>query len=132
MRTIDEVQAAMLAYLQSKSAITSLLDDSGQIKEAQWQGTEFTYPAVRISVDLRPSMNGCSPDDADFAIDVFDEQKSSKTASVLSGTIAKALHKVPFSSNGIKFITVVVQRVAKPYRSIYAWQSTLTVLTQVV
>jgi hypothetical protein len=121
----------MLSYLQSKSAITALLDDSGQIKELQWQGTEFTYPAVRISVDIRPSVNGCGPDNADFMIDVFDEQKSSKTTSVLSGTIANALHKIPFTSNGLKFSTVVVQKVSRPERSISAWQSTITVQTQV-
>lgn len=126
------VQAAMLAYLKAQASIVALLSSSGEIKEAQWQGTDFEYPAVRVSSDFRPSTLGCGPDEADFTIESFSTQASSLEAATLSATIAGILHKHPFSKDGIKFSTVKVDRIDKPERSIYGWVSQVTVITKVL
>lgn len=141
MRTVDEVQAAMIAYLKSKSAITSLLPSSSEIRESFWQSTDFSYPNVRVCVDFMPSINGCGPDKADVTIENFSEEKSSREAELLSAAESKILHKHPFSIQiqlpnqspvTVKFPIVVVARTDKAERSIYGWLSKTTVRVQVV
>ncbi|HEY6021431.1 MAG TPA: hypothetical protein VIY48_16450 [Candidatus Paceibacterota bacterium] len=141
MRTSDEVRAAGLAYLKSKTVITSLLSSSGDIKEAQWQGVDFVYPAIRLSLDFLPSINGCGPDKAEFTIETFSEEKSSLQAETISAAMETLLHKHPFSvtiqlpnqsPKTIKFPIVVVTKVLKAERSIYGWRSQINLTTQVV
>lgn len=141
MRTSDEVRAGLLAYFKSKSNITSLLASSGSIKEAQWQGVDFVYPAIRISVDFIPSINGCGPDKAEFVVESFSEEKSSLQVETISAAMETLLHKHPFSvtitlpghsPTVIKFPIVVVTRVLKAERSIFGWRSQIDLTTQVV
>lgn len=119
----EMVQASWIAYLKSKTTLTSLLANAGQIKELQFQGDEFVYPAVRINVDYMPSINGCGPDDIEVQIDIFSEQKSSKEAAHIAAVIQGILQKKPFTSLGVNFPMVWVKRVDKPFRDIYAWKS---------
>lgn len=121
----EQTQASWIAYLKSKSAVTVLLQNAGQIKEGQWQGDEFTYPAIRVHVDYEPSVNGCGPDDIEVTIDVFSEQKSSKQAAHIAAVLQGILHKHPFTSLGVNFPMVWVKKVDKPFRDIYAWKSCL-------
>lgn len=123
----ESTQAAWIAYLKSKTQLTSLLANAGQIKETQWQGDEFTYPAVRVHVDYMPSINGCGPDDIDVTIEVFSEEKSSKQAAHISAVLNSILQKRPFSQNGIKFPLVWVKKIHKPERDIFAWVSKLDI-----
>lgn len=124
----NDVQAAIYAYLRAKPQLTSLLANAGQIKELQWQGQDFVYPAVRISVDFMPAVNGCQ-DRADIYIDVFSELKTSDQASTIAGVIQGIFHRKPFTSAGVSFFSVVVEKVNRPERSIFGWQSTQVVKT---
>jgi hypothetical protein len=119
----ETVQASWVAYLKSKTALVSLLDSSLQIKEGQWQGDSFLYPAVRISVDYEPSIISCGPDDIEVTIEVFSEQKSSKEAAHIAAVIQGIIDRHPFTYLGIKFPFVWVKKVDKPFRDIYAWKS---------
>lgn len=131
MRTTVEIKSAMIAYIKSLPTVVSLLNnDPSRIKEAEWQGTDFAYPGIRVGVDLRPSINGCGPDTADWTIEAFSEQKSSLEADTITGTLAVLLHKKPFISNQIKFSTVVVKEVVRADASIYGWRSQLFLTTQ--
>ena len=107
-----------------------LNNESYRVKEAEWQGTDFAYPGIRIGVDLRPSINGCGPDTADINIEAFSEKKSSLEADTITGTLAVLLHKKPFTSDNIRFSTVVVKEVLKAEASIYGWKSRLLLMTQ--
>lgn len=121
-------QAAWVAYLKSKTQLTTLLANSGQIKETQWQGDEYVYPAVRVHIDYYPSINGCGPDDIDVFIDVFSEQKSSKQAAHISAVLQSILQKKPFTQNGIQFPMVWVKKVNKPnHDDPGVWQSSLEI-----
>lgn len=126
--TGNNVQAAWIAYLKSQPTLTILLANSGQIKELQWQGDEFVYPAIRVSVDFYPSVNGCIPRATVF-IDVFSEEKTSKQASNIAGVIQNLVHRKPFTSVGVKFFMILVEEVVHPERSIFAWQSEIKVNT---
>ena len=124
----SDVQAAWVAYLKAQTNLTSLLANNGQIKESQWQGDEFSYPAVRISVDFYPSVNGCIPR-ATIFISVFSEEKTSKQASTIAGVIQRLVHRKPFTSVGVTSFMVLVEEVLHPDRSIFAWQSQVKVKT---
>lgn len=128
-----EVKSAFLTHLKSEPTLTSALIISGtEMRESQWQGEAFTFPAVRLSVDLMPSINRCGPDDADFIIEVFSAEKSSLQADTISGAIYKLLHGHPFTSLGVNFPTVIVKKVDKALASIYGWKSQIMVHTQCV
>ena len=129
-----EVKSAMLSYLQAQTTVTSLLFTASgtAIKESQWQGEQFTFPAVRLSLDLMPSINRCGPDDADFIIEVFSAEKSSLQADTISGAIYKLLHGHPFTSLGVNFPTVIVKKINKATASIYGWKSQIFIHTQCV
>jgi len=127
-----DVRSAFISHIKSKTAITSLLSSADDIKEAQWQGTDFNYPAVRVSMDFLPSVDGCSPDNADFVIETFSEEKSSKQADTISDTIVSTYHRHPFIQDSIKFNPVIVARKDKAYSSIYGWLSRVELRTQVV
>lgn len=118
----ETTKAAWIAYLKSKTALVALLDNALQIKELQWQGDEFLYPAVRVSVDYFPSIEGCGPDDIDVKIKVFSEQKSSKEVVHIGAVLQSILHKHPFSQNGLKFPMVNVQKIENPERTPLAWE----------
>ncbi len=121
----ESVQASWVAYLKSKTQLTSLLNSADEIKELNYQADEFLYPAVRVSVDYMPSVNGCGPDDIEVFIDVFSEQKSSKQAAHIAAVLQSILQKKPFTQNGIKFPLVWVKKVDRPYKDIFAWRSSL-------
>lgn len=123
----ETVQEAWVAYLKSKTQLTSLLDSPLQIKQLEYQGDEYKYPAVRVSVDYFPSINGCGPDDIDVFIDVFSEQKSAKEALHIGAVLQSILHKHPFTQSNVKFPMVNVQKIHRPTKDIYAWKITVPV-----
>jgi hypothetical protein len=135
MRTTDEVQIALLAYLKAQSTLVSMLSTSEQIKETQWQGTDFTYPAVRLGNDVLPSQDGCSPDGVEGTILVFSENKSSKQCSQIAGEVARLLHRLSFTSavSGVKFMRIYVAKVTYPTQAegTTIWSSQVQITAQV-
>ena len=113
---------AWIAYLKSQTLLVAELDSSLQIKQLQWQGDEFLYPAVRLSVIHFPSVNGCGPDDIEIFIEVFSEEKSAKQVMRITSILQLILNKKAFIQNGIKFPMVWVDKINKPTRDIYAWK----------
>lgn len=131
--TSDVVVAALIDYLQSKTSLTTLLYNNGadEIRERHWMGDIFAYPAVRISMDLFPSLPPCSPEKCLVYVCVYSEQKSSAECQNIAGVIKTILHEHPFSQGGIKFSVVKVTKVARPERSIFAWQSDVDTVVMV-
>lgn len=124
-------QEAWIADLKSRPEITAIHPNFPvEIREAEYQSDNFTYPNIRVSLDFMPSIEGCGPDDADIYIDVYSEEKSSKQAITISSVILQLYHKHPFTSNGIHFSTVVVRKVEKSDRTIYAWDSRVHIFCQ--
>ena len=121
---------AWIDDLKSQPTITSLLCSPKEIREVEWQGSDFCYPNIRVAITFRPSINRCGPDDADIEIEVFSAEKSSKQATHIASVIVGLYHGHAFESAGIKFNTVVVREVTKPERSIYAWMVKVKIFTQ--
>ena len=78
----DTIQAGLIAKAKSITAITSLVTNSEsivEIREAEWQGVDFEYPAIRLR--LRPTqvpIEDCGPVRIQFVWEVYSEQASSK------------------------------------------------------
>lgn len=121
-------KAAWIANLKSQSSLTSIVGD--EIREAQYQATDWIYPCIRVDVDYKPSINGCGPDDAYLDIICYSDEKSSKKSVHLASLIQLLYHKKNFTQNGSMFSTIVVSDVSKPMRSIYAWETTVKIHTQ--
>lgn len=123
-------QEAWIADLKSRTQLTSLHSNfPNEIREAEWQSTDFIYPNIRVSLDFVP--NQCGPDNADVYIEVFSEQKSSKQVTTIASKILELYHNHPFTSNGIHFSTVIVRKVSNPDHSLpYAWMSRVHIFCQ--
>ena len=129
----ETVQASWITYLKSKTALTALLTNGGanEIRESQWQGDDFAYPAVRISMDYMPSVIDCF-DSVDAIIDVFSEQKSSKEAAHIAATLLGLLHNQQINDGTTNSWHIHVERIDRPIRDMYAWKASLKVNALVV
>src|SRR5574343_629416 len=103
LRSNDEIQAALLAYIKSKTSITNVIT-STEMREDQWQGSTFTYPAIRIRmISNVPSNTNCNYNNISVSIMVFTEDASSQNDDKIAGIINETLHDKSFVSNCIAF-----------------------------
>lgn len=128
----ETVKAAWIASLKSQPTLTALLLSPGstEIRETQWQGSDFDYPAIRVAVDFMPSINRCGPDNSDVTIEIFSAEKSSKQAVHIASVIQGLYHGHTFKASGLMFNTVIVRKVHKAQRSIYAWIAKMDIFCQ--
>lgn len=126
--TPETFKEAWLADLKSRASIVALVGD--EIRETEYQSTDWTYPNIRVSLAFRPSKIYCGPEDADVDLEVFSAEKSSKQATHIASELLTLYHGKPFESNGIRFNAVVVREVTKPDRSIYAWVTIVKIFCQ--
>ncbi len=126
--TPETFREAWIADLKAQPTLVALVGK--EIREVEYQSTDWTYPCVRVAVDFKPSLNRCGPDDGDIDIEVYSAEKSSKEASHIASIIFELYHGIPFEANGIKFSTVIVREVTKPDRSIFAWKTVVKVFCQ--
>jgi hypothetical protein len=107
----DVLQAALVARLKAQSTVTGLLNGATEIREQQWQGRNFDYPAVRVNlrtqVPLIPRQQ-CEWSRLSFSIYCLSEEKSSKEADELAGAVNAALNRTAWtvSSDGFRFFFV--------------------------
>lgn len=122
------IQAAFIAKLKSLPDLTAQMTGvSGtEIRESQWQGADFVYPAIRVYVDVFPSINGCGPDRAEVCTEIFTDEKSSLKVKHIGGTIMQHLHKHRFKARGLDFSMVRVVQQKRAERTAPAWQGSVT------
>lgn len=91
-----KADTALIAWLTARSA-------QSEIREDQWQGRNFVYPAVRV--DLQPQEPvGNPPCMSDVGINIycFSESDNSEQADVLAGLVNDALARKNFSGTGYR------------------------------
>lgn len=127
--TTLDIQAALISHLKAQPTLTSQMTGvSGtEIREYQWQGADFVYPALRVYVDLQPSINGCGPDTTMLCIEVHSEDKSTLKCQQLTATLVTLLHKKRFKAGGLDFPMVRVTDVVRPERTIFGWMSKVNI-----
>jgi hypothetical protein len=101
----DEVQAALIAALKANAALVAALKEGASgIREAEWKGTAFEYPNVRLGrIVMTPYGDGnCTPHSQRVTFNVMANSKldSSKTAQTIQGLILDALDGLRISATG--------------------------------
>ena len=131
----NDSQVALLYYLKNNTAIDTVLNDNGvdddEIREKFWQGTEFSYPNVRIACQVTPVQADCGPDTLSFVVSVSSEEKSSKQSMVIAGTIAKQLHNKAFTNNGVRMNHVQVLLLPYSAQEEGIWRSDVQAKAQI-
>jgi len=117
-----KANVALLAYLTARSA-------SQEVRETNWQGTEFTYPAVRANGrNMTPEGNAeCRENHTLVAFEVhaLSEQDSSQECMELAALVVDALFGKQLSGTGFKTGTINCLASAPPVRaSLRVWRST--------
>lgn len=125
LRSNNEIKAAIVARLKDSSTIVAELSNSRDIKEAQWQGTEFVYPAIRVLVRTNDHPNNdCDYTLVTASVLVFSEEYSSLEADRIAGIIRDVLHKKSFTSNSVAFTGMRVTNLVPAIRnSRNTWRS---------
>lgn len=91
----DDVQAGFILKAKNNSGIVAVLNSSNEIKEAQYQGADFLYPALRVSIGTQTvdlSSPFCQFGFLPFTWKVFSEQKSSQQADNIMGIVNAVFH----------------------------------------
>lgn len=122
------IQAGIIAHLKADTTLVAWLTGfsaGSEIRENQWQGRQFVYPAVRV--DLLPQTEPGNPpcySQVLFNVFAFAEGDSSKDAAILSGMLDTALLRKKFSGAGYSSGLVISLGTVSPIRTAErVWQA---------
>jgi hypothetical protein len=115
------VQAGVVAKLKANTALIAWLTTysaQNEIRENQWQGRTFVYPAVRVDL-LTQTEPGNPPcySQVLFNVFCFTEGDSSKDCAVLAGLLDTALIRKKFSGTGFNSGLVLTLGTVPPIRT---------------
>lgn len=136
----EVVQAAIITKLKSLAPFTSSFGsvDTGEIKEFDWQGDSFSYPAIRVDLEENTfyfdEQLRCNLQLVEFSIYVYSEQKSSKECSQIKTNIINGIVGDGFSNQalGIKFLPIrVADNIPVVREDIRTWRSQIKLRTKV-
>jgi len=123
MRRNDEIQAALVAKAKANLSITAEIP-STEIREVSWQGTEFSYPNLRIRIlSNTPISKNCNAQEINTSWLVYSENDSSQEANRIAGIISQEFHDRQFTSNGIAFSLIVTNVIPAIRSDIRTWRS---------
>jgi hypothetical protein len=125
----DLVQAAIITKLQADTTLIAWLtarSAASEIRENQWQGVTFVYPAVRV--DLLPQTEPGNPpcySQQLFNVFVFAEGDSSQNCAILAGLIDSALIRKQMVGTGFSTGHIITLGAIPPLRTAERiWQAT--------
>ena len=122
----DIIQAALLAKVQSITALTAALADGANgIKQLNYKGTDFGYPCVRLALEGQTEIAEMScPSQVDFSFYVFSEKSSSKEADQIAGIIVSAIRGLSFQQGTVKFVKIrIVENIPAIAQDEVTWRS---------
>ena len=123
----EKIQASVITKLQASAALVARLKTKDEIKEDQWQGTTFAYPAVRVVLGSQtPSVaENCVAAAISLSVMVSSEDASSKQADEIAGIIANHLNKTSWSNTiqGVRFASLWVVSLIPAIHEGAVWKS---------
>jgi hypothetical protein len=128
----DEIQSSIISYLKSVSAIYNLLitwdNASGttEIREDQWQGTEFDYPNIRVRmVDNKPITDNpdCSATLITVSIMSFSQDASSWEADKIAGIISTSVSGKSFTKSGVEIYLRTTNLIPAVRSDMHTWRA---------
>ncbi len=100
----NDIQAGIVAYLQAQTTTTvAMLNSTAEIKEDQWQGTTFVYPAYRVDLGPQLPKDNCDAADVTFSILCYSEDASSNEADEMAGIVNNDLHRKAFTQSSVRY-----------------------------
>lgn len=103
----EAIQAAVVARAKADAALVALLTAGAvEIREAQWQGRDFTYPCVRFEIGpqtplLKPGP--CVWSRVSFSVYAYSEQDSSLQSEQIASALADVFNRKHFAGSGFRF-----------------------------
>jgi len=91
----EKLQEAFIARMKGDGGITIILGADTEIREQQWQGRAFTYPAVRLALGTQVPLAFIEPCEwslLSFSVLCLSEKRSSKEADELAGAVNVCFH----------------------------------------
>jgi hypothetical protein len=88
------IQKAILTKLKADATLVGYLGSSNNIKESQWQGSTFSYPANRIGEFFQvPLLNGTRTklSQITFRVETYSEKASSQECQKINGRVVDVL-----------------------------------------
>lgn len=91
------LQAQVVTALQGNATLVAALPELGAgIREAEWHGTDFQYPCVRVrrpALEVQPNGGRCldAVANATFMVDVHSKRDTSRIAQEILGLVEAAL-----------------------------------------
>lgn len=105
----DILQKVIVARLKADAPLVAALNGSDEeVREQQWQGRNFTYPAVRVALGTqapRIEMTPCEWARLSFSILCLSEERSSQQTDNIAGLVNAALHNKAWTvtADGFRF-----------------------------
>ena len=122
----DQIQAALIAKLKANTTIVAELASSADIKEDQYQGTEFNYPGVRVQLNSNESLTqdaNCPHTRIGLSLLIFTEDDSSLEADRIAGIIHNELHAQQYTINGIAISLHTTNLIPEIRSDVRTWRS---------
>jgi hypothetical protein len=92
-----DIMKVLRAKIQANSTITSELASVNEVREAEYQGRSFSYPAIRIDVQRQTpgvvNTEKCVVNQAFWVIRVYDENDSSSNCDRIASIVANQLDR---------------------------------------
>ena len=108
------IQAAIITKLKANIALTDFLtalSAGDEIRESQWTGVTFTYPAVRVEAGTQipdGDLGTChtTRSEVPFTVASFSDGDSSRQADTLAGLVNAALFGIRLSGMGFRSMII--------------------------
>lgn len=119
------IQDGIVAKLKVDTDLTTALTavnaeaGSGDIKEDQYVGRTFNYPAVRVELLPQTGINQasqCELSAINFNVRIYAEGTSSEDADVLAALVESALHKNQINSTTYRIAEILSQSLNPAFR----------------
>jgi hypothetical protein len=107
-----------------------------EIREIQWQGTPFAYPAVRVDLgDLGPQGTGPCAEAwslLTFRISVFSNEDSSGECLDLLAAVQAALQRRRLAGPGFTSLEIKIDMTILPYPDDTIWRGEVALSTTII
>jgi hypothetical protein len=127
-------QAATVALLLADAPLVALV--GAEIRESEWQGTAFTYPAVRVDLlDLTPEGNGSCAEAWSAVtgrIRVFSNQASSGQCLDLLAAVQRAVQRKHLIGVGYTSLEMKIASVIMPYQEENIWRGEVAFFSTII
>jgi len=130
------VQEALVTLLKADAALAVDLGDANQVKEAEWRGKVFSYPAVRVDlIDMTPgATDNCTScwREVRAAIIVLSKDESSIECLDVLNAVEDALERKRLSGTGLTSHEIKIERIVLPSREENIWRGEVDIFTTAI